>query len=293
MKKISLLAAVVLFSTAAFSQTVTKVSPDGSDNPFKLPANSHVYAIFKMNDGMKAALGIDDSHYTYIGEDSDQGRNLWNWQSTASQPGGPQPPQAYKNSFGQPAQLYHMAGASGWSGWGLNVAKSAPIDLSTMFDPLSDDADKYGFHFAVRQTHRSKGTTPTISITDGAGHTAEFKFGTGKGQINVPADGNWYSIDISCFDLLDLYGVDFSTSANKRYSDKNLFTFTWGGAPDDMFIDFATFFYGPGSTSTGIKEITNSDKTVSDAPIYNLSGQRVSSPSHGIYIQNGKKYIHK
>ena len=30
-----------------------------------------------------------------------------------------------------------------------------------------------------------------------------------------------------------------------------------------------------------------------DGAIYNLSGQRVSSPSKGIYIQNGKKIILK
>jgi hypothetical protein len=30
-----------------------------------------------------------------------------------------------------------------------------------------------------------------------------------------------------------------------------------------------------------------------DGAIYNLSGQRVSSPSKGIYIQNGKKIIIK
>ena len=30
-----------------------------------------------------------------------------------------------------------------------------------------------------------------------------------------------------------------------------------------------------------------------DNLIYNLSGQRVSSPSKGVYIQNGKKFILK
>jgi len=31
----------------------------------------------------------------------------------------------------------------------------------------------------------------------------------------------------------------------------------------------------------------------SDAPIYNLQGQRVSIPQKGIYLRNGKKYITK
>lgn len=53
MKKTLLLLAAALISASVFSQTVTKVSADGSDNTFKLPANSHAYAIFKLNDGMK------------------------------------------------------------------------------------------------------------------------------------------------------------------------------------------------------------------------------------------------
>lgn len=34
-------------------------------------------------------------------------------------------------------------------------------------------------------------------------------------------------------------------------------------------------------------------KTVKDAPIYDLSGRRVSKPTAGIYIQNGKKFVVK
>ena len=44
------------------------------------------------------------------------------------------------------------------------------------------------------------------------------------------------------------------------------------------------------STPTGIQSI-NAFASEKDGAIYNLSGQRVSSPSKGIYIQNGKKII--
>lgn len=299
MKKTLLLIAAALISVASFGQTVTKVSSDGSNNTFKLPSNSHVYAIFKFNDGMKKAIGIDDTQYTYIGEDAEQGRNLWNWQSTAKTPGGPQSAAPNKDSFGQVAQFYNMAGATGWSGWGLNIDKSHPIDLSQMFDPNAADAEKWGFHFAIKQTKRSANSTPTVTITDGDGHTAEFKFGTGNGELNVPADGNWYSVDINCFDLLDLYGVDFSTPANKTYSDKNLFTFSWGASPDDFCVDYAAFFYGPGNQSTGIETINDNHNPKSSGinsnNVYTLSGQRVSENdlAPGIYIKNGKKFIKK
>ena len=41
--------------------------------------------------------------------------------------------------------------------------------------------------------------------------------------------------------------------------------------------------------TTGIAEISESDTTDPDAPIYDLMGRRVTNPSHGIYIINGKK----
>jgi hypothetical protein len=44
------------------------------------------------------------------------------------------------------------------------------------------------------------------------------------------------------------------------------------------------------STPTGIQSI-KVFASETDGAIYNLSGQRVSSPSKGIYIQNGKKII--
>ena len=48
--------------------------------------------------------------------------------------------------------------------------------------------------------------------------------------------------------------------------------------------------------ATGIESILNapsSTKNSADAPIYNLSGQRVSKNYRGLVIQNGRKYIKK
>ena len=45
---------------------------------------------------------------------------------------------------------------------------------------------------------------------------------------------------------------------------------------------------------TGItKVLGRNGKSDENAPYYNLNGLRVSHPSHGIYIQNGKKLIIK
>ena len=47
------------------------------------------------------------------------------------------------------------------------------------------------------------------------------------------------------------------------------------------------------NTDTGINGIVETDKGSDKAPYYNLNGVRVSKPSHGVYIQNGKKVIIK
>ena len=46
-------------------------------------------------------------------------------------------------------------------------------------------------------------------------------------------------------------------------------------------------------TATGVDEIAGSKFQVSGAAIYNLAGQRVSQPTRGLYIVNGKKVVIK
>ena len=297
MKKTLLLISMALVSATSFGQTVTNCGADGSKNTFKVPAGSHVYAILKDfgdNATLLQAIGTDKAHYTNYGEDAAAGRNLWNWQISATNPGGPNTSSMPgKDSFGVMAQYYNMKGATGWSGWGLNVGKSNPIDLSTIFNLDDEDAaQNAGLYFAIKQTRRGT-VNPWISITDGNGTEARFEVGK---NINVPADGNWYSVNISAQDLADIYGVDFTTPANKTYSDKNLFSFGWGGSPDDFQIDYAAFLYSAGTGTTGIKSIKKSEsKNLNSDVVYNISGQRVDSKSlvPGLYIKNGKKFIKK
>jgi hypothetical protein len=45
--------------------------------------------------------------------------------------------------------------------------------------------------------------------------------------------------------------------------------------------------------SDGISTINNKESKQTDNTIYDLQGRRVQNPSHGIYIQNGKKIINK
>ena len=45
------------------------------------------------------------------------------------------------------------------------------------------------------------------------------------------------------------------------------------------------------ANTTAIKDLTSTPSSKSEDHIYSLNGQRVTNPSHGIYIKNGKKTI--
>ncbi len=72
------------------------------------------------------------------------------------------------------------------------------------------------------------------------------------------------SLTIPCY--------DYDTSNSVIHS--GYLTFTW-------------------DTTSGISARPVAAKTTDDAPVYDLSGRRASSPSAGIYIQNGKKFVVK
>jgi hypothetical protein len=55
---------------------------------------------------------------------------------------------------------------------------------------------------------------------------------------------------------------------------------------ETLTIDTTTY------NTTGIDELRH-EATDDSQPYYNLSGQRVATPTRGIYIKNGKKYIIK
>ena len=45
------------------------------------------------------------------------------------------------------------------------------------------------------------------------------------------------------------------------------------------------------ANTTAIKDLSSTLSSISEERIYSLNGQRVTNPSHGIYIKNGKKTI--
>lgn len=64
------------------------------------------------------------------------------------------------------------------------------------------------------------------------------------------------------------------------------------GVPAGAKVMFA--FDDDNTEITGIENINSSDATADDnGAYYNLNGQRVGKPQHGVYIHNGKKIIIK
>lgn len=53
------------------------------------------------------------------------------------------------------------------------------------------------------------------------------------------------------------------------------------------------YLYVKDETATGITDVTVEKEFDENAPIYNLSGQRVDKNAKGILIQNGKKFIRR
>lgn len=58
-------------------------------------------------------------------------------------------------------------------------------------------------------------------------------------------------------------------------------------------FNYGNYIYSLNGVTTGIDNITVEQELDENAPVYNLSGQRVSKDTKGILIQNGKKFINR
>lgn len=265
-----------MISTTAFAQTLTNVGSEGEDNTFSLPKDSKVYMFYKAGDETNAKLGIDETDatsYVYLGPAAEDGRPfyLWDGGSSVSTIEG-------FNSHGVLGEGSRFtAGTVGWSGWGVNVNNdpTANNGITGTVD-LSGITTDYKFHAAIKVI--KKDGDIDLYITDG--NKTEFHF---TKNLSIPADENWYTIDMSMQDIQDLYGLDFSKDT--KYTDLNTLCFVWGNGTIEVDN---VFFYGP-KTSTGIESINADASEKADNAYYNLAGQRVNKNTKGILIHKGKK----
>ena len=280
------MAALFCGSFTAFAQDdEVKVTPAFNDDfepTFKFNKDYKYYGIV-LDDETKAA-NLADDQYVYLGPDADAKRNLWIWDGQSSFVGN----LSGNNSFDVPgAYMSYQVGGAGWSGIGYNIAADAPaLDLSGI-------NDEYTFHIALKSTGND---AVDFYLTDGSGKEAHLVFGDANFGDNEPIanfkrDGEWYNVDIPMSYLEDNFGLSFKK--DKEYKDKNILCLLAGGTAG-FTIDYdAVFFYGPKSTSTGIKGITTSKGNQGTAEYFTIDGKKVSKAqaqaSKGIYLvkQNG------
>lgn len=272
MKKTLLFVAAALLSSASFAQTVTNVGEEGENNKLSIPSGNKVYQFYKAGDETNALLGIneeDATAYMYVGPNEEALIHFYQWDgsSTVTTIEG-------MNSHGVLGEGSQFnPGTAGWTGWGVNVDKDTSIDLSGI-------TTDYTFHAGIKRV--TEDAALDFYIVDG--NETEFHF---TKNITIPADGNWYSVDMSMQDIQDQFGLDFSGS--KNYTNLNTLCFLWG-ATGTVQVD-NVMFYGP-KTSTGISTVANAE-AVADNAYYNIAGQRVAKGTKGLLIHQGKKILVK
>ena len=104
--------------------------------------------------------------------------------------------------------------------------------------------------------------------------------------ILIPADGT-YTIEAGRNELQGAILTDTQTGTDTCL-DHDSYTFhATAGTDESRFV-----LRLAGAAVTGIRTIADTDNAAQQ-PYYNLNGQRVNAPQHGVYIQNGKKVIIK
>ena len=112
--------------------------------------------------------------------------------------------------------------------------------------------------------------TNLLTVTNGSSNVDGYRMGYGK---------------IGASDAVGFFKYTTTTApaAGIVYIDKSNVN-TGSGAPSFLTI---------GNETTGINSIENGTLKIENGEVYNLAGQRVSQPTKGLYIVNGKKVIIK
>ena len=147
-------------------------------------------------------------------------------------------------------------------------------------------------------------------------------------QLTVPAENFeaigkgarlilYYTLDFTDYNMIQLFYGDWKDNPSfiingkeiakefrpsdlhgLKNGDDGVTEITFSDSVFDIILQKGIVFQGHGlrlkkvvlaSPETAIQSVVRA--AAPDGAIYNLSGQRVSSPRKGIYIQNGKKYI--
>lgn len=167
------------------------------------------------------------------------------------------------------------------------TAQNIGIDLFTPYKALemAEYVGKYNLKDASGNFVYEESKVPFAKYSNGeVDHTAISS--EGRGTVRP------------CWELFHAYAkannkADAYTEAWVNYQRT---ANTWGEAESTSTdeLGFGSLMFGAAVTTTGIKEITGYwQNGGAETKIYDLQGRRVTNPSHGIYIVNGKKVVFK
>ena len=96
---------------------------------------------------------------------------------------------------------------------------------------------------------------------------------------------NWYTDADKTVQIFDKWGIGYELSEGQTYSLTGIMILFKEQPELYVTVDPTT------GSATAISNVNAVENT--NAPVYNLAGQRVNNAVKGIYIQNGKKFVIK
>jgi hypothetical protein len=239
-------------------------------------ANSGVTTVnhLILSNGAIAELQQAGATCTYIGPDANSGRNLYYWNGlTAGDTSTPRVDQEEGEYIS-----VNINGEGGWSGAGINIADTNPVDLSN----ITDDTH---FHLA----YMSPTTAPSsvaLVIMEGAKialGTAYDDNGTTYPSVAPTATSEWQGIDITIAQLKDLCPSFAPTNLSSW--NGNIFSWLAGGVANTSIAFDAVYFYNADASGVATVKAETSQFVVTGNTInvtgcngielYNLAGQMV------------------
>lgn len=311
MKKATLIAAAGIVALAAQAQYQVNPSTE-----VVVKGGVKYVDYITLSDGAINELKAGGATVDYIGPDSDNGRNLWYWESGAGNytfaPGDESFPRVDMEEGGY---ISVVVTSFGWSGAGLNVAADKGLDLSK-FD------DNTMFHMAYMTPTGNGPASIALILFDGE-QTVDNKVvksdpvkcalgdafndnGAIFPSIGAKITDDWQGVEISLGDLKKLWPT-FNLQ-NKTNWAGNLFSWLGGGIQGQSMAFDAIYFYNraDGSGVNDLAADSNVDFVVTantvnvmganGIKLYNLAGQLVKSTEgttlgisgldKGVYIVN-------
>ncbi len=164
----------------------------------------------------------------------------------------------------------------------------------------NDDDKKADYHVARTTLSKYSGADDydyILKFDYEYANPAEMKFKVAEnGQISYAngfyskETGTYYYYTYADNYCMFVYNGEYATLSGDKDGGE---IYIWGeeySATDFVRSGYISFMWG---TKDGISSVAADDSFDASAPVYDLSGRKISKPSTGIYIQDGKKFFVK